>query len=136
MDKGLAKLVRDRAGAVCEYCHVPERLSGLRHVIDHIIAQQHRGPTAAENLACCCVYCNLSKGPNIAGLDPEDDALTRLFHPRNDRWNDHFKMNNGTIIGMTPIDRTTVYVLDFNEGLRVAVRRSLVDEGEWPFETP
>jgi 5-methylcytosine-specific restriction endonuclease McrA len=82
MAVSLANLVRVRAQGKCEYCHLPESVSRLRHVIDHIIARQHHGATAAENLALACGECNRAKGPNLAGLDPMDGALTRLFNPR------------------------------------------------------
>ena len=38
--------------------------------IDHVIAQQHGGVTAASNLALACYACNLHKGPNLSGRDP------------------------------------------------------------------
>jgi len=84
MDKALEQLVRQRAGHRCEYCHLPEILSDLGHVVDHIRAQQHRGVTAPENLALACGRCNLSKGPNLTGVDPETDQITTLFNPRAD----------------------------------------------------
>jgi hypothetical protein len=36
-------------------------------------------------------FCNTRKGPNLSGLDPQTGELTRLFHPRQDRWQDHFR---------------------------------------------
>jgi 5-methylcytosine-specific restriction endonuclease McrA len=58
--------------------------------IDHIIARQHAGTSDEQNLALACIHCNRFKGPNIAGLDPETGELVRLFHPRTDKWADHF----------------------------------------------
>ena len=49
MDKALEQLVRQRAGYRCEYCHLPEILSDLGHVIDHIRAQQQRWNEAPLN---------------------------------------------------------------------------------------
>ncbi len=46
--------------------------------IDHIIAQQHGGPTVLANLALSCLHDNSHKGPNIAGLDPLTKELTKL----------------------------------------------------------
>ena len=78
--------VRRRAAARCEYCLFPESASELPFHIDHIIAEKHGGQSESENLALACFSCNLRKGPNIAGLDPETSELTPLFNPRVDEW--------------------------------------------------
>ncbi len=103
MDKALDQLVRSRAGERCEYCHLPALLSDLGHVIDHIRARQHRGVTTAENLALACGRCNLSKGPNVAGFDPESDVVTRLFNPRLDRWDEHFRWEGPVLKGFPAV---------------------------------
>src|ERR1700722_18848110 len=90
MNEALKRLVLDRAENTCEYCRLPQWLDVLPFQIDHVIAEQHHGPTAAENLALSCLNDNLHKGPNIAGLDPDTGLLTRLFHPRQDNWEEHF----------------------------------------------
>ncbi len=132
MDKLLAQRVRERAGQACEYCLMPQALSDVRFPIDHIIAQQHRGPTRLENLAQSCLSCNRSKGPNIAGIDPASGQLTRLFHPRRDRWPDHFAWSGAVLVGLTDVGRTTVEVLAINDPLYVAVRELLILEGLFP----
>jgi 5-methylcytosine-specific restriction endonuclease McrA len=58
--KRLDSTGRERAGHACEYCQLPEHLSDLPHVLDHIIARQHGGRTILSNLALCCGRCNLS----------------------------------------------------------------------------
>ncbi len=122
----LANLVRVRARGRCEYCHLPESVTRLRHMIDHVIARKHHGPTIPENLALACGSCNGAKGPNIAGLDPADNALTRLFNPRTDLWSDHFICGgSGVIEGMTAVGRATADVLAFNLPTRVAARAEL-----------
>jgi len=131
MERSLEDQVRRRAGGRCEYCHLPEQLSGLGHVIDHIVARQHRGPTTAENLALACGRCNASKGPNLAGIDPQTGLLTRLFHPRNDVWQEHFRWAGGALVGLTAIGRTTVEVLAINNIYRVAAREVLITSGQW-----
>jgi hypothetical protein len=45
---------------------------------------QHGGGDDADNLALACPDCNLRKGPNLTGIDPETGAVVRLFHPRRD----------------------------------------------------
>lgn len=129
MNEALERRVRERAGARCEYCGLPESISRAAHAIDHIIARQHRGPTTLDNLALACIRCNLNKGPNIASLDPMDGGFTRLYHPRRDRWSDHFAVQGALLVGLTPIGRATVSVLAMNEPLRFAARQALIDEG-------
>jgi hypothetical protein len=46
----LRRLTRERAGERCEYCLIPESVTLFTHPIDHVIAEKHGGPTAAENL--------------------------------------------------------------------------------------
>src|SRR5438105_10212143 len=121
--------VRSRANGRCEYCHLPEPLSKLAFSIDHVIARQHGGRSTMNNLSLCCGFCNRHKGPNIAGLDPDTGNLTRLFHPRGDRWNEHFHWEGARLIGLTPIGRTTIAVLAINHDIQIAIRQALLDEG-------
>jgi hypothetical protein len=53
----------------------------------------------SENLALARYHCNASKVPNLSGLDPESGALVRLFHPRQDRWDEYFERNGVLIVG-------------------------------------
>jgi hypothetical protein len=46
-----------------------------------------------------CYHWNSRTGPNLSGLDPESGALVRLFHPRQDRWDEHFERNGVLIVG-------------------------------------
>jgi hypothetical protein len=128
--------VRDRAGSACEYCRIPASLYPGFFTTEHIIARQHGGPDRDENLAYSCVRCNLHKGPNIAGLDPDTGELTRLFNPRTDSWEEHFGWSGHILIGRTPVGRTTVRVLAMNEPTIRAVRAALLLEGTFPPITP
>jgi hypothetical protein len=132
MNEALKRLVWDRAENTCEYCRMPQWLDVLPFQIDHVIAQQHHGPTSAENLALSCLSDNLRKGANIAGLDPETGLLTRLFHPRQDKWDEHFAWNGASLAGRTAIARTTIDVLDMNAPERVEHRRLLIRGGLFP----
>ena len=127
MRAALERLVRERAGGRCEYCDLPQLASGVPFEIDHIIARKHRGRTISSNLAISCIYCNAHKGPNISGLDPATGKLTRLFHPRKHKWSAHFSRRGGLIIGLTPIGRTTVRVLEMNLPNLIAVRELLAE---------
>lgn len=128
-DRALEAEVIRRARGQCEYCHFPESATELPFHLDHIIAEKHRGPTTAANLAWACFSCNLYKGPNIAGLDPVTGKLTRLFHPRRDVWTGHFHWDGIRLRGMTAVGRTTIAVLAINAADSIAVREALRDEG-------
>ena len=49
--------------------------------IEHIRPKKHAGTDDAENLALACIECNLRKGTNVAGYDPDTGTLTELFNP-------------------------------------------------------
>jgi hypothetical protein len=90
------------------------------------VAQQHHGGNDESNLALACHFCNRhNKGPNLAGMDSTTVELTRLFNPRTDTWNQHFRIQAGRVIGLTPVGRTTVYVLNMNRPDRVRIRIEL-----------
>ena len=129
MDATLAEQVRKRARDRCEYCLLPQSAHVRTFPIDHIIAQQHNGPTSLENLALSCVRCNSHKGPNIAGMDPATGQMVRLFHPRQDDWTEHFEFSGPYLVGRTPIGRATIGVLTINDPDYVLLRESLIEEG-------
>jgi hypothetical protein len=96
---------------------------------DHIVARQHGGESGLENLALACLHCNQHKGPNIAGRNTETGEVVELFHPRRDRWGDHFEWNGADLIGKTAVGRATIQVLAINDPGFRAVRIALRDEG-------
>ncbi len=128
MNRVLEREVWERAHSRCEYCRVSQEHDALSFEIDHIVAIKHRGPTDAENLALACFACNHHKGPNIAGIDPDTGEVTRLYHPRRDRWDEHFAWQGPLLTGRTPVGRATVAVLEMNVAHRVALRQQLLDE--------
>lgn len=99
--------------------------------VEHIIARQHGGDDSLSNLALACHRCNLRKGPNLTGLDPQTGGLTRLFHPRQDFWAVHFVFQQGHIAGQTVIGRTTAALLQMNTPDRIELRVSLLTAGLW-----
>jgi hypothetical protein len=132
MTPSLERKIRDRANNACEYCLMPQSAFVLTFPIDHIIARQHGGKTRADNLALACLRCNLHKGPNIAGIDPVSKQVVPLYHPRRDRWGDHFRWRGPRLAGLTPVARATIRVLDMNDRDSVAIRKSLIAEGMYP----
>jgi hypothetical protein len=68
----------------------------------------------------------LRESPNIAGIDPEFGQLGRLFHPRTDRWIEHFEYIDACLLGKTPIGRATVKVLAINGEEPLSFRMALL----------
>ena len=48
--------------------------------------------------------------------------MTELFHPRKHAWDEHFERRGVSIVGKTPIGRTTVQVLDMNSEDQLELR--------------
>lgn len=132
MNLRLERLIWRRAQRVCEYCLMPQDYDVLPFQIDHILALKHGGLTVARNLALACFFCNNRKGPNIAGRDPLTGRIVRLFHPRRDQWPQHFQWDGPRLVGITPIGRATIVVLEINLPNRIALRQSLIEEGVFP----
>lgn len=128
----LRELVRQRSKARCEYCLLHEDDSFFSHEVDHIVAVKHGGQTIEDNLAWSCAICNRRKGSDLTSIDPESGEIVRLFHPRHDVWQDHFQLEHGRIIPLTPIGRVTVFLLKFNRSKRVRIRRALMAAGQYP----
>ena len=115
--------VRRRAADRCEYCGISQAASDFyRLQVEHVVARQHGGATTESNLALACQHCNLHKGPNAAGFDPDTGQPSALFHPRADRWADHFERVGLLILGRTPVGRTTARVLAMNDQDQLDVR--------------
>jgi hypothetical protein len=134
VNKDTAREVRQRAKGRCEYCHLPVSVYPLPFHVDHIVARQHGGRTVLENLALACLHCNRHKGPNIAGTDLNTGEVIRLFHPRLDRWTEHFEWAGVALNGRTAIGRVTIQVLAVNEPDFLAVRKALIEEQVFPLE--
>ncbi len=122
MDAKTRATVQTRADDRCEYCCIHQRYYQFTFHVEHIVAKQHRGTDADDNLALACHYCNRHKGPNLAGIDPNSDELTSLFYPRTDSWTAHFSLQNGRITGLSDVGRTTVEVLSMNAPERIRLR--------------
>jgi len=129
MDAVTTQLVRQRAGQRCEYCRLSEEYSALCFHIEHIVAKQHGGTDALDNLALACPECNYQKGPNLTGVDPDTGKVTPLFDPRRDHWEEHFARVGARIVGKTPKGRTTVWLLEMNTGDRLRWRELLLRLG-------
>lgn len=84
------RAVRERAGDCCEYCRLPASGGTVAFHVDHIVPLKHGGSNDNDNLCLACYKCNAHKGHDLTGVDPQTQAITRLFHPRHQVWRDHF----------------------------------------------
>ena len=117
--------VRERAHNACEYCLLHQNDSPLAVLhVEHIIPKTHGGSDDLDNLALACIDCNLHKGTNLTGIDPQTSKVTELFHPRGQLWDEHFELQGVYLAGKTAIGRTTIRVLNMNSEDQVALRSS------------
>lgn len=130
MDAATREAVAQRADGLCEYCRLPETADphSAFH-LEHVVPKQHGGGDDEENLAWSCSRCNRRKGPNLAGIDPSTGTVIELFHPRRQKWLDHFVFRDARIYGITATGRTTVQLMDMNAHHRVQLRRELFRQG-------
>ena len=122
IDSTLRRLVRHRAENRCEYCGChQDELPLITFHVEHIVPKQHRGTDDESNLCLACHWCNFHKGPNLA--THVDGQLIPLFHPRTQRWDEHFAVEEDWIVGLTPVGRGTVELFDMNDDDRRELRR-------------
>ena len=88
-----------------------------RFHVDHIIAKQHLDEVSddPQSLAWACSECNYHKG----------------FSARRDDWNDHFTVEQGMLVGLTPSGRATARLLNMNAPRLVRLRRELIEQAEF-----
>jgi hypothetical protein len=133
MDASVRRQVRQRAGDRCEYCLLRQEDDPFYPFhIEHILPRQHGGPDHPDNLALACYHCNRHKGPNLAAIDPETEAIARLFNPRQDRWAEHFRAVGAVIAGITPVGRATSRLFKMNAAARLDLRTELLARRRWP----
>lgn len=84
----LRRQVIERADRCCEYCLLHEEDNYIKHEVDHVIAEKHRGTTTLDNLCLSCFDCNRYKGSDIGSIDINTDTFTALFNPRTMIWED------------------------------------------------
>jgi HNH endonuclease len=118
----------------CAYCHTLTAITGARLVIDHIVPEAAGGQTVRENLCVACHSCNEFKGAQVAVPDPTTGQQVRLFHPRQQHWQEHFcwSEHGSHIIGLTAVGRATVVALNMNHPLIVEARGRWVQVGWHP----
>src|SRR5437867_6926191 len=85
----LRRQITERDTQRCAYCRSP-MIVGIPMVIEYIIPLVSGGSSTPDNLCLACYRCNEFKGSRTEAADPRDGQLTLLFHPRRQRWSEHF----------------------------------------------
>jgi 5-methylcytosine-specific restriction endonuclease McrA len=80
-----------RDGNTCQYCGRELPRSDLN--LDHVIPRAQGGRTTWENVVCCCIDCNLSKGART----PEQAGIKLLKLPMRPRWTPTFRTQVGKV---------------------------------------
>jgi HNH endonuclease len=127
-------LVADRAYHRCEYCHAPESIFNSVLEVEHITPVVAGGTNNDDNLALACRSCNGFKSIRSGYIDPESGREERFYHPRQDRWEDHFSVRSesGEILAKTAIGRVTMIGLKMNSPAQLTARQFWIQLGLFP----
>lgn len=130
----LRRMIVEQARQCCEYCLCQARFATESFAVEHIKPRSRRGQTTAENLALACPGCNGHKHAKTKALDPVSGELVPLFHPRRQKWHEHFRWSDdySQILGSTAIGRATIQALQLNRQSLVNLRKMLYVWGEHP----
>jgi len=128
----LRGLISERASGRCEYCFLPSDRAFPSHEVDHIYAEKHGGQTTEDNLCLSCFDCNRYKGSDICSIDVMTGDVVALFHPRRDKWADHFVLDGAIIRPLTSHGRVAIRLLHLNDNERVLERSKLIQQGRYP----
>jgi 5-methylcytosine-specific restriction endonuclease McrA len=136
ISRGLRDTVRRRARGLCEYCRSCEEYTGHEFTMDHVLPESRGGSTRLGNLCWCCFWCNNYKQARTEWTNPRSRQAIRLFNPRTDSWQEHFRWSRdfSRIIGRTPTGRATIQLLRLNRRPLVLARRIWARHGLHPVE--
>ena len=126
--------VRQRANALCEYCHASEQWQYVRFTVDHVVPLAQSGTDGLDNLALACFHCNRRKAAKTTAIDPDSNLEVLLFNPRQDVWSHHFiwSSNGLLVLSFTPTGRATVAALDLNRDRVINIRAADQEIGRHP----
>lgn len=115
---------------------MPEAVSTASFEVEHIHPRLLGGNDSMDNLAWACPSCNDHKATAIEAPDPEPGLPARLFHPRHDVWDEHFRWSADLlrIEGISSTGRATVTRLQMNRTPSLNLRRLLIPFGLHPSE--
>ena len=130
--------VAQRARECCEYCQSQARFSPDPFSVEHIVPRSRGGTDADTNLAWSYQGCNNRKYTSVEALDPVSGETAPLYHPRRQRWHEHFAWNEDytVVLGLTPTGRATVEKLQLNRTGVVNLRRVLHRSDAHPLADP
>lgn len=86
-------LVARRARHRCEYGRAPEAVFNFPFEVEHIVPTSHGGSDDETNLCLACRACNVRKSDRLLALDEISGEEVPLFHPREQRWDEHFRID-------------------------------------------
>jgi hypothetical protein len=72
------------------------------------------------------------KGSDIGSVDLQTRRFVNLFHPRRQRWEDHFVLRGAIIEPLTVEGKATARLLKLNLDKRVVERKVLAAAGRYP----
>ncbi len=132
----IRRQVIERARGFCEYCRTDSDFSDSPFDVEHIIPISQKGVTELDNLALACHGCNLNKSDKTEGFDTVSGKISRLFNPRTDNWNEHFGWTQDylIVVGLTPVGRVTVEIMQLNRKGLINQREMLYIFGKHPPE--
>lgn len=116
-----------RAQGYCEYCRSQVTFSPDPFAAEHILPRVRGGSNHADNLAVSCQGCNQHKFTSTEAVDPISEEMVPLYHPRLQRWRDHFTWNADLtlMVGLTPTGRATIEKMYLNREGVVNLRHAL-----------
>lgn len=118
----LRRRVEARAKKRCEYCMLSQIGQAATFHVDHITPVVAGGGTVLENLALACIHCSLRKGARLLIPDPRTGKSVRLFHPREQQWDEHFQWRETELVGVTAVGRATIQALALNSPEHLIIR--------------
>lgn len=72
------------------------------------------------------------KGSDIGSVDAQTGKFISLFHPRRQRWDDHFVLRGAIVEPLTAEEQVTARLLKVNLDKRVVERKLLIAAGRYP----
>ena len=95
------RYVLQRAQNCCEYCISPMSHAIQPFNVKHIIPEAKGGTDDLDNLASACGGCNGHKYTKTHAIDPFDNQLVPLYHPRLMNWSEHFIWSDNSLLTLT-----------------------------------
>lgn len=108
---------------------MPQDAEAMDLTTDHVVPQADQGETDESNLALACLWCNSHKWTQTKAADPKTGRTVSLFHPRLQKWADHFRWSADDptrLEGVTATGRATIIALQMNSRRAMQIRRWLM----------